>query len=465
MSQDPFTEPTGDPFADVGGYVIKFLRDQPHLKEKEILELIEYVTDIYINSWGGNLNAFFLNSKITQNNFKGDRKKEETIYYYRSLLDGTSESDHGHCRISGRFTRLFPGRRDNHILSGSGKFLNFHHSFEGGLMLSKEALIRIFFVPFGLMQLSAKPALISSNEERISEFFVHQNCQANIRELAIGISGSILKSPFNNPSSAIFNFVDECIRQLRNLVFNNESNEVENAPSLTLYHFTNFGAGPDINIHTLTSEVFKFYIFCNKPRLASSWSKFIKYHYRNSKFKGAFDPETEAWKGKEVLVYETYKTWRNGIFDKLLEGKTILRDIERWSRRYLFPFKIAETYQILIRHMERRTLEKIKDVADFIVSHKDADYIEKSITRLHRGKSANEIRLFVLRLAEQNYQKDGLKPLVTLEDYAEYLFPDGGNWREIRDLILIAVYERLHDLKLKVTPEELDDENELITEN
>lgn len=465
MATNTFLELTGDPFVDAGGYVLKFLQNEPHLGEKDVHGLIEYATDIYIDSWGGNLHAFFLNSPITQAQFRGDQKKRETLKYYHSLLDDTSPFKVGYCRISGRQTHLFAAGRDKYILSGSGTYLNFHHSFEEGLMLSKEVLIRTFFAPFGLMQLSDKIALISSNDERISEFFVRQNCRANVRDLASGISASILKSPFNNPSSAIFNFVDECLRQLRSIFFDGANKVAENAPSLTLYHFTNFAAAPDIAIHTLTSQVFKFYIYCTSSHLAPAWLKFVKAHYRNSKAKAVFNSETEVWEGKETFNYDDFRTWRNEILETLVNGSSILHHMARWSRYHPFPFKIAETYQTLVRNMEKRTLEKIRHIADFIVAHREADFIQNCIRRLHRAKSANEVRLFALRLTEQNYHQDGKEPLVTLDDCAEYLFPDGGNWREIRDLLLIAIYERLHELKLKVAAEPMDDENELITEN
>lgn len=461
------THATGDPFADVGGFVMKFLWGQPHLKDKNVLELIEYISKIYVNNWGGKLNAFFLNSTITQRAFKGERKIDETLKYYHSLIEETAPATEGYCRISGRKTKLFPAGRDNHILSGSGTFINFHHSFDSGLLLSKEILIRMFFVPFGLMQLSDKIALINSNNEKIFEFFVHQNCISNFKELGSGISEGILKSPFNNPSNALFQFVEDCLQQLKNL-YREEGEGIDeaNAPSLTLYHFTNFGASPEVLIYKLTSEVFIFYAFCNGTKLKSEWIKFIRAHYKNSKFKDAtFDEDTQVWQGKQSVEYETYKTWRNDIFEKLLNGISILPNIVRWSIHHQFPFKIVETYQTYIRNMEKRTLEKIKHIADFIVGHKEADYIEKCITRLNRERSANGLRLFVLRLTEQNYDQDGEQPLVNLEDCAEYLFPDGGNWREIRDLLLIAIYERLHALKLKVAAELIEDENESITEN
>jgi len=457
---------TGDPFADTGGYVIKLLYTQRDFKEKRILDLIEYAAKIYVDSWDSKLNAFFLNSKITQPAFKRDQKISETLKYYQSLIDETATGYEGYCRISGRKTKLFPAGRDNHILSGSGTFINFHHSFESGLFLSKEVLIRMFFVPLGLVQLSDKIALIYSSNEAVSEFFINQNLQNNLRELGSGISEGILRSSFNNPANALFEFINDCLLQIP-IIMPKEHDEIrtENTPSLTLYHFTNFGAGPDVVIHKLSSEVFYFYAFCNRPLFKNEWNKFIRSNYENKKAKAVFNQATEVWEGKEKAEYDTYKTWKNNVFQNLINNKSILPNIIKWVSIHPFPFNIVEIYQTLIRNMEKRTIEKIKHVADFIVSNKDADYIKRCIGRLNREKSPNGLRLFMLRLTEQNYNQDGKEPLINVDDYAEYLFPDGINWREVRDLLLIAIYERLHALKIKVEAELIEDENESTTEN
>jgi CRISPR-associated protein Cst1 len=461
------TKTIGDPFADAGGYVINFLWQQPHLKNKNILELIEYVAKIYVKNWRGKLNSFFLNSTITQPAFKGDRKIEETLRYFRSLLDETAHAAEGYCRISGRRAKLYPAGRDNHILSGSGTFINFHHSFDSGILVAKEVLIRMFFVPFGTMQLSDKIALIHSSNDKVTQFFIDQNCETNLQRLAGGIAEGILKSPFNSPSNALFQFIDNCLVGLKPLLYsrNDEVNEM-NAPSLTLYHFTNFGANPDVTIYNLSSEVFKFYAHGYSIKYQSLWKKFIRAHYKNSKYKDAvFDETGEVWRSRQDIQYDVYRTWRNEILERLLIGVSILPQIARWSFDHEFPFGLVEIYQTYIRKMEKRTLEKIKEIADFIVDHKEADYIEKCINRLNKEKSINGLRLFMLRLTEENYERDGQAPLINLQDYSEYLFPDGINWREIRDVLLIAIYERLHALKLKIAAELIDDENETITPN
>src|SRR5579859_7840835 len=124
---DWLTHPTGDPFADTGGYVIKYLSEK--FPEKNVLELIEYIAKIYVNRWGAKINPFFLNSAITQPAFKGDTKIKETLKYFKSLLEEKDYVEEGYCRISGQKTKLFKAGRDNSIMSGSGTFVNFHHSF------------------------------------------------------------------------------------------------------------------------------------------------------------------------------------------------------------------------------------------------------------------------------------------------------------------------------------------------
>ena len=108
------TEPTGDPFVDAGGYALEeFAKRYP---DKDILELIEEVSKIYVNRWDANIYNFFLNSKITQPAFKGGRKIEETMKYFRELIEGKETVGKGICRITGQKTELFPAGRNNSVM-------------------------------------------------------------------------------------------------------------------------------------------------------------------------------------------------------------------------------------------------------------------------------------------------------------------------------------------------------------
>ena len=130
---------SGDPFADTGALVIEYLWTLPMYKDKNILELIEAVAKIYVNTWSGKINPFFLNHAITQPAYDAPKKILETIKYYRNLITGEATGTEGYCRILGVKGKLFSAGRSNYMMAGSGTFMNFHHGFEAGLMLSKEA--------------------------------------------------------------------------------------------------------------------------------------------------------------------------------------------------------------------------------------------------------------------------------------------------------------------------------------
>lgn len=459
---DWYIHPTGDPFADIGGLVIEYLQEKR--QGKSILELIKEATEIYVKKWDNNLHSFFLNSTITHNSNKGQKGIDKTISFYKDLLDGKGGKD-SYCRITGQKTKVFSGARDNHIMSGSATLINFHHGFESGIQLSAEALIRIFFVPLGVEQLGDKVAALISNKIEITRFFVKKNIDKHINALGQDMSKAILRSDFSNPSNAIFDYASQCIEGVKTVTYDDYLDEnITEGITLNLYHFTNFGASPTINIYTLPATVFAFYAYCIiKHR--KDWQNFIYRQYSSSKFRNAvYDSSTGKWiNNKEEADFASYKTWRNSVYEALLNGdfNLVRRAFVRHSEKYVLSFKIVEQYQINIRNMDKRTLAKIKELADYIITDSSDDEITKSISNINKQKSSSELRRYLLKLVMDYNRKhsENPKPLITVEDYADYLFPDGTYWNEIRDLLLIAIYQKLHELNKKIEME--TEENEM----
>lgn len=452
------TRPTGDPFADTGGYVIQYLSEL--YPDKDIDWLIEFVTTIYVNDWDAKLNTFFLNSKITQPAYKGKRKIDETIKYFKSLLEETENVKSGFCRITGREVKLFNAGRDNMMMSGSGTFINFHHSFEGGLRLSKEIIIRIHFVPLGSILLSGKVAIMKSNDEVLSLFYVINNVKNNLKAVGTGLKEGLTKSEFKNPANALFDFAQKVIGQIP--IYQ----DCEGKASLSLYHFSNFGSNPEIDIYTLPSTVFLFYSYCHKKKYKKDWINFIRSHYSNSKRKGAIYNKVEETfhtvkKGEiEYIYYDEFKTWSNRIYNKLLAGQSIIPEFYWWSKNgNKLHFDIVRIYQQNIRNMKQETIDKLLELADFIIIDRSEDEIKKLISKLNSLSKAHELRRFLLSLISENYQKENENPLITVKDYTDYLFSDSGNTGELRDVLLIAIYQKMHELNLKVELHEDGSEN------
>lgn len=447
--------PSGDPFVDAGGYALKFLSEQ--FPEKDILELIEFATNIYVDRWDSKINPVFLNSNITQPAFKPDKKKSETNAFFEGLIEERIPFVSGCCRVLGIETSLYPAGRNLSVLSGSGTFVNFHHSFEEGLMLSKEALIRYHFLPLGCELLQGNICVISSNNPQTAELYAKKCCARTLMDIGQNASTGILKNESRATSTAIFRFIDKLLSDYSN--YNGRE-------SLSLYHFTNFGASPDLKIYTLPFQAFYFYILSQRNEYKSQWNHFVSHYYKTSELKDVrFDDVTAMYIGtekkEEKMVEETqYKYWYNVIYDSLLKGKTITKEIRTWSKDHTFNLQLFAHYLILIQNMKNETLKKLNEIADFILTNTPETDVEKVITRLNGINSAFLLRRFILKVVEKNYAIGNDEAIVTVEDYTDYLFPEGSSWMETRDVLLIYIYQKLHAKNIKVDIVESDNNDE-----
>jgi len=373
--------------------------------------------------------------------------------YFNSLIYEKEDSTEGMCRISGKESKLFSAGRHNSMMTGSNPFVNFHHSFDSGIRLSKEILIRMHFVPLGSVLLSGKVALIKSNDDEISYFFTENNVKRNMRAIAEGVS----KSVHINVSNSLFAFVDKIISEIKTY------KTLDKAASLTLSHYSNYKDKVSIEIYQLPATVFLFYSYCHKINYKEDWQNFVRSYYSNSKNKGAaYNREDETFKVEkkdeiESINYDEYKTWTNKIYNKLLNGQSIVPEFLQWSKKgNKLHFDIIRIYQQNIRNMKKETIDKILELADFIIKDRSEDEIKKLISKLNGASKAQDLRRFLLSLVSENYNKDNEKPLITVKDYTDYLFSDSGNTGELRDVLLIAIYQKMHELNLKVEiPEEI----------
>lgn len=453
---------SGDPFADAGGSALKeFAQHFPNL---DILEIIMKATDIYVNKWNAKINTFFLNSKITQPAFDSKRKKEETKKYFLGLLEETEPFQEGFCRITGQQTKLFPVGRDNSVMTGSNTFVNFHHSFQSGIYLSKEAIIRYHFLPLACELLQGNIAIIHSNRYAITDYFAKKCCSQNLSSVSNNLSDGILKSKSLSAGTAVFRFADEVIQESKLI-------EEEKGFSITLYHFTNFGASPSIQIYALPFEELKFYRFTQKMQYKKQWNSFIGNYYSNKDYKKAiYDKDKNvvvSQKDNQGEVNESvFKYWNNTIYNRLINNTSILPYLLKYSRSSEINFEVIKIYEINVRKMKKETITKIEQMADYILASNDERGVQKAIKKLDGVKSSYLLRRFILKdIVAQYYNAGNNEAIVTIEDYTEYLFPDTNSWQETRDVLLIAIYQKLHEKNIFIKTDLSDQDNLEIEEN
>ncbi len=544
-SQNYLTIPTGDPFCDIGGFVIDYLQGV-HDENKNPEKLIAYITNFYIKSWKQKLHSFFHNSKLTHNSVMRDPDKafEANTKFYQSLYQGQDFVKEGYCRITGLKTLLFSATRMNSILTGADSMINFSHGFEDGLLLSKEALTRFLFVPFGAVQIGGRYAVVYSNREDVTKYFVEETCKHNLDRGTGKISKGVRRLKYANPSSALFYYADKCYySDLKIVTVNPETGKSEiKGVTLNILHFTNFSSDADVQIYMLPAVVFQFYHQCIS-QFAQDWQKFVKANYvkfrgYRANFDSSSEDYTEAvkeatlipvtdfkyleenmsglnlsvagtkrvidkktkseaefivvnknefetwkqgkpfkeWKESEeykeaktqtlkeefklTYQFEDYSTkWLNLVYDKLISGQSIRANILRWNETHSFDFRITKLYQILIRNMNEKTLEYIERIADVVIQ--DETGIKKSI-RAIKVLEYGRLRSFIIKLIEKHWKEGNKESLITLRDYVKYLFPAGTAWTEIRDLLLICIYQKMHENNIVAPDDDEDDDNVLL---
>lgn len=110
--------------------------------------------------------------------------------------------------------------------------------------------------------------------------------------------------------------------------------------------------------------------------------------------------------------------------------------------------------------MKKETIKKIEQIADYILSSNDEDGIKKAIKKIDAVKSAFLLRRFVIKdVVAKYYNEAHEEAIVTVEDYANYLFPDVSSWQEMRDVLLIAIFQKLHE-RNQFIGQELNEEDE-----
>ncbi|WP_456443819.1 type I-B CRISPR-associated protein Cas8b1/Cst1 [Caldithrix abyssi] len=459
-------EPTGDPFVDTGALVLKALHNR--FPQKSLMEVLTFVTDVYLINWKQKLHSVFhTNSKLLNPSTKG-KHRENTIQYLKGLVDNKSNDStiQGFCKICGNKSTLFQNSREFYPLTGSGAFVNFHHGHEEGSYLCNVCSLKLYLLPLGVLQMGGSVGLLQVQTD-FSRKYVEKNIvEVNLDKIGKNTSEGILKSDFSNPKNALFHFATEIIRAAKD----------ENASeTLQLFHFTNFGAAPFCDIYVLPSPVFRFLnkVINYQPR---AWHYFVNRYFRIKK--AEWDWENGRWlqkkKNEEKTIEENeYLNNPNHIYERLLAGQSILKQVLKIHREHFkrkkepFPLDIAIYYVKEVLHMDNKQIQLIRRIGDavFELAQKENNF-KKYLVLLEGASRSYQLRSALLKIVKERYKSGEKEPLIRLQEYVEYLFPDGQAWGEVRDLMLIYLYERLHDANIEEAeiPEEIAPAEEDINE-
>jgi CRISPR-associated protein Cst1 len=439
----------GDPFIDTGILAIELLTEKPFNKctKEDLRSAADTLVDIYMTpAWKKELQSIFPNSTYIQSSRGYDHRgrSKEFLYGLIEGINNTSGSTTFCCYCGSPAHEKMSFYKTHVPLVGSGSFTNFFPSFRDGLNICARCALAIQFTPLLCYKAGGKPCLVSSNNLAIVREFGKEALRTLRARLASGeyesaTNSGLYDEKFRSPQNALFHLAYKFGKEYHALGICGPNE------SIVLYWIDNYNQNPSgVQIYTLPSNVFRFVAFMmNSPIYRSAWFNLLSRYYSKAKTKNE-DAELPVWKTKQNTIH-TY----------LLEGKSILWAFKDDSTRTpTMPWPVVEKYMRNVRGMNQQRIEQIRTMSDNV-----AQCIRetKKYSRVHDIAAARDLPSFrnQLQLLMRDWQKLGKdRPLTTFDDYTAILLPgDYRGWTEVRDLMVIRLYEQLHDVLAKEVEE------------
>ncbi|MGI8493815.1 MAG: type I-B CRISPR-associated protein Cas8b1/Cst1 [Pyrinomonadaceae bacterium] len=446
---------TGNPFVDGGiaAILVQQKKNKPEDIFKEHLENVsEFIQSIYVTEkWKKAIYSIFVNYPLSQPSYKTEEKKREKLKEFLDDLLSEAEEikESGDCIACGRRNTSKRKNRQHIPMTGSGGVTNYFSFTADGADYCDICAFAVQCSPLTYYA-CGKLGLLHTNSPKILRRWANITLENIQQQKILKNYTGCFNEGFTNPQNALFHLLEDLTRNL-------EENWKEENPSLRLYHFTNYIQGPDLDIYDLPTSVFRFFAEIRNNPKYQDWRNIVRRGYFFVK------------KGQEIglntkeKTEDDYKNSKNRIYQKLLSGRSILPHfLNIRSRKAYGDFSLLEVYLKEVLNMNKTRIETIKKVADEIANFIRAS--DKGKARLRNLEESTKFRDFCNVLRRISMERIALlkpeKPLFTLDEVAEELFPEGAlTFGETRYLILFRLYEQLHDWLLAqgLTPEEADD--------
>lgn len=445
---------TGNPFVDAGVWAIcqwVEKRKPEDLDKEDLKNMIENIVPLYFeNGWIDNMQSLFPNNPVINpavskefKNKSASEKKEYKKKKYKDYLVGLLNetvplNNPGNC-ISCGCRNVGPVRTKTEVpLIGSGTLINFFPSGQSGGDYCPACTFAIQFSPLFLYQCKLRGKiflLIHSNLDNIMYSWSKKAINEIRRQILMNDYTGCFNENFTNPRNALFHIIQD-------IIIDYDTNWFNENPSINLYHFTNYNQGPELDMYHVPTSVFRFLAYVKLHEKYADWEKIVKKGY---------------WVNWNKLKDgEDYKNKTNSVYNNLLENKSIIRYFfNRKNREVIGDWDLFTFYLEKVRKMDQKRLETLKRVGSELSEYIKSTENTKRLVDLERAGNYGSFRNVLRKIIKDRIKSNADKPLFSLEEYIEDLFPDGNlGWRETQDLLLFKIYENLHGwLKNKELPE------------
>jgi len=469
-----FSKSVGDPFVEVGRLgLIEFCGKDKFNNFDELKKEIEKLFNIYTFKTSGRIGQIFSsNSKFTHNSTGKNlnERLRQAIQLYDNLME---ESYNGYCISCGKKNNLCSVSKTIFPLTTGNSNVNFTSNFSNKFLMCKECMTSLFFAPTNMQKVAGRMGFLISNNEEINKFWSEENINKFNANIVKNID-SLVDSKINIFENFIYKTIEELQEEelFGDITFYLISN-VDIDSNIELVHI------PEKNMRFINKVASKFFKNELPTKQKDEWN-YLVFKYSAKDKKGEYRKRNEAVKvlDTKLNIWVDHKTKKNKIKfdDDVLENKNYKSTIKYFNplissfiqgksllgffRKNRCSWNLTKIYLKEIKEMREERLEKIKHIADtlqILNKEDDKDFIKKVVFPLEKTKSQNELRTELRKLMRKILATDEKPLLFSADDMVKFILPSGESWQETKDILLIALYEKLS------IDEEIEKELEKIT--
>lgn len=453
---------TGHPLVDVGVATITAFanKDDPaEVTDEDLATIADYMEQQYgKNPMKSFLTVVFPNSGFTQPAF--DKQPEKRAAYATKVLRGWQHepAESGDRCVFYGTPALLRAFREMIPLIGSEGGFNFYAGGQAGLPVSAEALMAIQSFPLGCTKCSGRVLLLHADDNSLTYEFATQSLQANQRYLDVAAKADKYTDS-KHPQTQIITRLVNAEQERRD----KERERRKRPCSVTAYHLTNYGTNADVTIYHLPLQITDFLAQATDAAYREAWNRLVRRGWEgDSSTVDAPERDELGQPARRNVLYEDLfalpQDARRFLRTYLLRMPDVQRTRKDDQRRTyvlakeldLVSWPLTRLFLERIMNVDKERIDAIRTMADEIASyiHKENDQ------RLFRvflwGKNSmrdyHELRTRLIN-ADYNAARQE-KPLFDLDTFIAVFeqSDDRSWWMMARDLILIRLIERLHEL-------------------
>lgn len=357
---------------------------------------------------------------------------------------------------------IVPGRTDRRhipLQTGAG-VINFHPDGDAGLPISGPALLAFQALPLGSAKCGGRLLAVHSDNPDILRHFAATFLEENRRAIhaaQLGGETKMPESPLKYRTLLIHTLLQARAMQLA-------AREGHTPFSITAYHLSNSGQGPELDIYYLPSQVILYLSDVNGAPLSAIWNRVVGAAWERPKLKRGQTQAPPDFRPARNWLYEDLFAVANdpGRAAPRFIRTYFLRQAYRYARQDetdprggyatrgqldLVSWRLTELFLRRILNMRADRMNHIRKLGDALAAYVREENDRRFFRDFYVLGRYDHLRVALLKANNRQVTR-GRAPLLTLDGYLS-VFEEGEelarvDWRLARDLVLIRMIEQLY---------------------